>query len=106
MQVNQNSNFKYGLIIVETPHQGCRRVWSALDQIDFVDRTNASVGRSDTSGFDLETVDGCHEWNSHNLRSYRVYKFEDAEEIISQDDPKITKEALFLNWIEESDVGE
>jgi len=101
MQVNVNNHFKSGLIIVEVPHQKPRRVWGALDEIDFIHRTEATanIRRSDTSGFDLDTLQGCDDGNSNDLRSYRVYKFEDVEEIIALDDPQITKEALFLEWI-------
>ncbi len=106
-RINPTTN-KKGLIIVERPHRGCRRVWSAFSQQDALERTQAAAekSRADLSDFDLSTFDGAMEWNGHDLQCQSIIRFADLTQEMLEDDEEFARECIYLDWAMEVEEEE
>lgn len=101
----QDPAFAGGYLIIEQPHRGNVRIWTATDDADLIEKCNAAASRKDTSDYEMDTVEGCLEWNAHDLRSQTVLRFADiTDEIcaeVSCDGPRksdMAEALLQLDW--------
>jgi hypothetical protein len=99
--INEASRFKDGLVIVDQPHRGDRKVWAVLDEADFISRVNewAEWSRGDPSDYDLDTFKGCLDYHSRDLSSCRVIRYDDY----NLDDERALDGAVYLEWVFETE---
>lgn len=97
---------QHGLIVLEYPHRGQRRIWSALNETDAHNRTCEAACRSDTSDYDMDTFDGAMEWNAHDLQRQRIIRFADLTPEMLEDDEEFARECVFLEWAQELEEEE
>lgn len=90
-----------GAIIVEQPHRGPQRVWFACSEEDAIRCTNEAAVCQDTDDYDMETFEGCMEWNGHDLSSQRVLRQEDVDAECLRANSKVAQAAVSLGWAEE-----
>lgn len=101
-EMNPAADLTDALIIIEQPHRGESRVWSAMNEADFLNRTQKAAERSETSCYDMDTFEGAMEWNGHDLKSQTILRFKDLNaewlsgEIINSG--KVSREAVSLGW--------
>lgn len=93
------TTFPSGFIIIETPHRGASRVWSATESKDLVETIQASALRSDTDGYDMKTVDGCLDFNRADLSGQIVLRYEDLD-LEWLECEQVSRHADLLGWIE------
>lgn len=95
--INENSRFKDGLIIIDEPQPGDRRVWAVLDEADFISSVNDWVqwNRGDYEYYDLNTFEGCLDYHSRDLSSCRVIRHDDY----ILDDEQALDGAAYLEWV-------
>ena len=103
--INEASRFKEGLIIVDQPHRGDRKVWTVFDEADFISRVNewAEWNRGDFS--DLTTFEGCLDYHSRDLSLCRVIRYDDyiLDDEPALDDPALDG-AIYLEWVFETEA--
>lgn len=101
-KMNPAADLTDALIIIEQPHRGEARVWSAMNEADALNRTQKAAERSETSDYDMDTFEGAMEWNGHDLQSQTILRFKDLDaewlsgEIINSG--KVSREAVSLGW--------
>jgi len=104
--INEASRFKDGLIIVDQPHRGDRKVWTVFDEADFISRIIewAEFSRVDPSEYDLNTFEGCLDYHSRDLSSCQVIRYDDyaSDDEPALDDPALDG-AIYLEWVFETE---
>ena len=94
-------------IIIEKPHQGKAKIWTAMDDQDLIEKINstAQLLNSDTSSYNMTTTTGCLDWNAHDLSYQTVYKQSDKDliEVLNYEGvySELIKAALYLEWVKE-----
>jgi len=97
-ELSNTSTFTDAIIIIDVPHRGSTKIWTAWDEADFIKRVNAWAGwgrGGDTSGYDLTTFEGCMDYHSHDLAVTWTMRHEE----FTLDDKDCYDAALFLEWI-------
>ena len=107
--INEASRFKDGLIIIDKPHRGDRKVWAVLDEADFISRVNdwAEWNRGDFSEYDLSTFEGCLDYHSRDLSSCQVIRYDDyaLDDKPDLNDPALDG-AVYLEWVFETEEAD
>lgn len=102
--------YEHGLIIEEIPHQMPTQVWSSYSEESFM-KTVWKIefqSKSDSTEYDIMTLQGCKDYVAHDLRSCHFYTYQDFK-----DDPehfktdwRLKKEAVRLGWLNEEEGEE
>ena len=97
-ELSKTPPFNDAIIIIDVPHRGPKKIWTAWDEADFIKRVNAGAewSRADTiPEYDLTTFEGCMDYHSHDLSVCWTMRHE--EFTLDADD--CYDAALYLEWI-------
>ena len=97
-ELSTTSTFTDAIIIIDVPHRGPTRIWTAWDEADFIKKVNDwfDFRRDDPrTEYDLTTFEGCMDYHSHDLAVTWTMRHEE----FTLDDKDCYDAALFLEWI-------
>ena len=106
--INQNSPYKDGFIIIDRPHRGPQEIWYCWDEADFIKRIKDFAGRQSTADdYDLNTFDGCFDFNRHDLSMSEIIRFDEIDPSWLDSPTKdIHGPLVMLEWITEIETDE